>query len=399
MRLPSFPPGQVLASPSVDIVDLRSPAEFARDHLPGARNVPLFDDNERAIVGTLYKQQSPASAYAKGLSLVEQGIGELLQQILQRDVSDQQWQGKLDQLAAHLKSRLGKPVAELDLSDSLATLGPRPLVVHCWRGGMRSQSVALLLRALGEDHVGLLDGGYKAYRSELLEQLSRGQADDYPLIVVRGRTGVGKTQVLHQLERLWPNSTLDLEGLACHRSSALGAVGLAPVSQPLFESQLVARVAELKAAGGAPWFVEGESRKVGDSVLPSALYQALQSAPEVRLTLRKSARVDRLGVEYLGDGALRGEPDERRLREVAAAVGSLKQPLGGQSVNEMQAWLARGEWRPVVSRLLDEHYDPHYDRGGHPDGPRLSLDAADPDLLEKLGQLRDSLGAGPGASE
>jgi len=256
---------------------------------------------------------------------------------------------------------------------------------------MRSQSVALLLRALGETQVGLLHGGYKAYRQGLLEQLSSAQASDFPLLVIRGRTGVGKTEILHRLEAEQPNSTLDLEGLACHRSSALGAVGLSPVSQPLFESRLMARVRQLRAAGSGAWFVEGESRKVGDSVLPAGLYAALQRSPEVRVTLDKRLRIQRLGAEYLGEGGRDGNPDPERLAEISRAVGRLVQRLGRRSVEEMQAWLASGDWPPVVARLLDEHYDPYYDRGGHPDGPRAVLDGADPELLQKLFQLRDSL--------
>jgi tRNA 2-selenouridine synthase len=229
----------VLDHPDARVVDLRSPSEYVQDHLPGARNVPLFDDVERALVGTLYKASSPEDAFDEGRRILRERITPLVSEI------------------ARLAGRPAPPAGleiclERLTSGGLAgvnrALGARPaerlpegaLVLHCWRGGLRSSSLVVLLRELGWQDVFVLEGGYKSYRKRVLAELAAWSAP--PAFVLRGSTGVGKTLVLREIEGLRPGLTLDLEGLAGHRSSILGMVGLEPCTQKVFDTRLAERL-------------------------------------------------------------------------------------------------------------------------------------------------------------
>jgi tRNA 2-selenouridine synthase len=397
LRLPTFASETVLAG-SPRIIDLRSPGEFARDHLPGAESVPLFDDEQRAIVGTLYKQDSPEAAYAAGLEMVEAGMDERIEKILCRKLPNAEWKTRFRELAGHLRQQLSEPSLLLQRESSLAALGADPIILHCWRGGMRSQSMALLLRSLGETQVGLLDGGYKAYRSQVMASLASLEPEDFPCIVLRGATGVGKTQILRQLEEQAPDSTLDLEGLAGHRSSVLGAVGLKPVSQPRFETLLLQRLAALKihprgkGRPVAPIFIEGESRKVGDAIVPESLYAAMQQGEQLKIEASIAYRVNLLGVDYLGPAALDGPADPSRLAELAVALHGLSRKIGDDRVEQMQAELRAGSWRGVTEQLLHLHYDALYAHGEVGRSYAAEFDAEDPELFTKLLAFRAAAG-------
>jgi tRNA 2-selenouridine synthase len=378
------------------IIDLRSPGEFARDHLPGAESVPLFDDEQRAIVGTLYKQTSPEAAYEAGLDLVEAGMDARIEKILCRKLPEAEWKSRFRELAGGLRQQLSEPSLLLQQESSLSALGADPIILHCWRGGMRSQSMALLLRSLGEEQVGLLKGGYKAYRAQVMTSLASFVPAELPCIVLRGATGVGKTQILRRLEELAPNSTLDLEGLAGHRSSVLGAVGLQPVSQPRFETLLLQRLSELGFGGNgappAPIFIEGESRKVGDVILPEPLYAAMQEGPQLKIEASVAYRVELLGLDYLGPAARQGPADPARLAELAVALHGLSRKLGKDQVAQMQAELRAGSWRGVTAQLLDLHYDALYAHGEVGRSYAAEFDAEDPELFTKLLAFRAAVG-------
>ncbi len=372
MHLPTYSVSEVLAS-NARIIDLRSPSEHARDHLPGAVNLPLLDDDQRGVVGTLYARESPQRAFEEGLSIVEQKMDRLLERILGREISAKQWQGHFRDLADKLSSLRPELVVSKmpEQPDSIGSnqAGERaPLVLHCWRGGMRSQSVALLLRTLGQEHVGILQGGYKEYRRWVMRQFAQLSAQQIPLLVLRGPTGVGKTEILRQLEQRQANSTLDLEGLAQHRSSVLGAVGLEPVSQPRFESLLLFRLKELgiplqaeKDAASTdlptprpPIFIEGESRKVGDVEIPRCLFQAMSDAPQIHLIASKEYRMELLGREYMAT--------ETHVQETLHSLQALNKRLGKSVVAEMRRQIQSGNWRLAVATLLERHYDPLYRR-------------------------------------
>ncbi len=363
------------------LVDLRSPSEFARDHLPGALNVPLFEDDQRALVGTLFKQVSPAAAFEKGLSLTRQRLGRLLDQILGVEVEPERWASAFERLAVELRADPAQTRPLQTAVSSLGSFGSQPLILNCWRGGLRSQSVVLLLRAIGFDQAVLLRGGYKAYRQWVMQRVAAIPAE-LPFLVLRGQTGVGKTLILRALERDHPGTTLDLEGLAGHRSSVLGAVGLQPVTQGAFEGGLIERIDQLAAGAHAegPWWVEGESRKVGDVVLPAPLFQAMTAGAQVRLCAGMEQRIEQLGQDYL--------VEDGSLEQTAAALQGLRKKLGGTVVDAMQQQIRGGEWRAAVRDLLELHYDPLYRRDERGRDWLAEFDLGSPELNARLEELR-----------
>ena len=353
--LPTITAAQALAAHDAVVIDLRSPSEFALDHVPGAHNVPLFGDAERALIGTLYKKSSPAAAFAAGRRIAAAHVRELVSAIAERagwaiDRSDlesrvlKMTENGIDGLAARIACR---PVARVQRS---------AVVLHCWRGGLRSQSVAALLRSLGLERAVMVEGGYKSYRAHVVSELDAHALP--PFYVLRGLTGVGKTLVLRELERMRPCWTLDLEDLAQHRSSLLGMVGLAPCSQKMFESRLA-----LRLRCGSPGFlvVEGESRKVGDIVLRAGLWGALERGVSLELVADESRRVEVLVSDYLRDHRHRDE----LMRQLPKIDERMVRKVGAESLASM---LARGAVDELVRLLLERYYDPlyrHSQRGKH----------------------------------
>src|SRR5262245_14667396 len=217
------------------LIDLRSPAEFAADRLPGALGVPLFDDLERALIGTLYARRSPQVAFEEAGARTRAKIAVFtarLAELCGWQLTACDLEQRVERLTA-----LGIARLERELALAPARPGPGSVVLYCWRGGLRSRSVVAFLRGLGREDVLGLEGGYRAYRQEVRERIEAWRAP--PSFVLRGLTGVGKTLVLRAVAELRPEWALDLEGMAGHRSSILGMVGLEPASQKLFESRLV----------------------------------------------------------------------------------------------------------------------------------------------------------------
>jgi tRNA 2-selenouridine synthase len=238
--------------------------------------------------------------------------------------------------------------------------------MHCWRGGLRSRSVIGLVRALGLDRATMLVGGYKGYRTFVNEELARATLPR--AVVLRGLTGVGKTLVLREIERLRPQSTLDLEELAGHRSSLLGMVGLAPCSQKTFESRLCQRIAR-----GFPdvIFIEGESRKVGDAIVPDRVWSALRGGTSVQLEATVERRVQVLCRDYLATETSRAELRARlphvepRLTRAADAPSFV-------------TMLDDGRERELVELLLERYYDPLYRHSQKGVDFAARFDATDP---------------------
>lgn len=355
-------------------VDLRSPTEYARDHRPGAANVPLFDDQARAIVGTLYARESPDRAYERGVTLAEERMPELLEAMLGRSLPEDEWLPAYRRLAADLSP--DQRSVEVRAADEAEP--PPEVLLHCWRGGMRSRATAALLAELGV-RVGLLAGGYKAYRAWVMERLAAfppqpAAPGGVPwFVLVSGATGTGKTLLLRRLEEAAPGTVLDLEGLACHRSSILGAVGLEPVSQRSFESRLAARLGEL---GPPPWFVEAESRKVGDAVLPAGLYEAMRAGHVVELEAAEAFRVQVLMDDYLAD------PGSHE--QIAARLPFLEKRLGAKWVGRLSALLEARDYAALTAVLLERYYDPLYRHSGRGLEPACVVDPSQPGAVEAL---------------
>ncbi|WP_135447671.1 tRNA 2-selenouridine(34) synthase MnmH [Tabrizicola caldifontis] len=295
-----------------DIIDVRSPAEYAEDHLPGAISLPVLDDEERARVGTIYKQVSPFTARKVGAALVAKNA------------------------ARHLEGPLADRPG-----------GWRPLV-YCWRGGQRSGSFATILSQIGW-RVETLAGGYKAWRALVVREVYDTPVRA-PVVVLDGNTGSAKTEVLNLLPGFGVQA-IDLEGLARHRGSLFGALGPQP-SQKAFEAALAQALAGLDPA--RPVVVEAESSKIGNCRLPPMLWKAMVAAPRVAIAAPRSARAAYLARAYADLTA-----DRVRLGQV---VGLL-QPLHPREViADWQAMAAAGAFEVLADSLMERHYDPRYGR-------------------------------------
>jgi len=298
------------------VLDVRSPSEFAQGHIPGATNLPLFTDAERAEIGTLYKQEGRQPAVVRGLAVVGPKMGAL---------------------AAALTQAATPPTS---LATSLPTV---PLRLHCWRGGMRSGSVAWLARQL-DLPVLLLDGGYKAYRRWVLALFER----PWPLRLLGGRTGTGKTDLLLAL-RARGVAVVDLEGRAHHRGSSFGALGLPPQpSSEHYENLLAADLTAL--AGASQIWLEAESSQVGRCRLPAGLWRQMQAAPALEVQRPLERRVAHLVAIY-------GQQDPVGLAE---ATQRIARRLGPQRTALALAAIAAADWATACRSMLD-YYDRCYD--------------------------------------
>lgn len=294
------------------LVDARSPAEFAEATIPGALNVPIFDDAERAEVGTLYKQQGSQTARQRGVELVAPKIPALLAQVT-----------------------------------AARSPGSPPVMVFCWRGGMRSRALTQFLELAGIPARQVM-GGHKTFRALVRDFFERGEWGR--LLVLRGLTGVGKTQLLQRLgAEGYP--IIDLEGLANHRGSAFGHLGLPPQpSQRMFEALLWDALRRIPPGDYA--LAEGESRHIGRVILPLRVYQALQTEVSLWVEAPLATRVRNILADY---------PARDHLREqFAAPIRALKERCGRETVEELLTLLKSGAWEELVRELMLRYYDPLY---------------------------------------
>ena len=294
------------------VIDARSPLEFAEDHLPGAINLPVLSDEERAQVGTIYKQVSPFDARKLGGAMV----------------------------AANAARHIAGPLAGFGG-------GWRPLV-YCWRGGQRSGAFATILGQIGW-RVGRLEGGYKAWRALVVARVTAAVAA--PVVVLDGNTGSAKTEILQRLAARG-HQVLDLEGLANHRGSLFGAMPGGQPSQKLFESRLAMALEALDPT--RPLLVESESSRIGDVNLPRGIWQAIIAAPRLRLSVPVAARAVYTARSYADACA-----DPARL---TAIVESLRPQHPAERIADWQRLIEASDWNGLALGLMRDHYDPRYDR-------------------------------------
>jgi tRNA 2-selenouridine synthase len=293
------------------IIDVRAPSEFAEDHLPGAINLPVLDDAERAKVGTIYKQDSPFSARKIGGALVAQNT------------------------AAHLQGPLAGKGGDW-----------QPLV-YCWRGGQRSGAFTTILDQVGW-RVRLLSGGYRSYRSLVSKMLYDGPLP-HQLILVSGGTGTAKTHLLQHLETAG-GQILDLEALAGHRGSIFGATASEQPKQKMFESRLAAACAQLDP-NKVTW-VEAESSKIGDRVVPPALWSRMCTAPRIEISAPLPARADFLCRAYED---LTDDP-----AQFGAQIEQLRPYHPVELIGQWHDLAKNGDWQTLATGLVRDHYDPRY---------------------------------------
>ena len=286
------------------ILDVRSPSEFAHGHIPGAVSFPLFSDEERAIVGTTYKQKGQQQAVKIGLEITGPKM--------------------------------------VDFITKAEVLGSKSFRVHCWRGGMRSESVSWLLQQYGFE-TQLLEGGYKAYRQELLRYFS----EDLPLRVVTGYTGSGKTRLLHELASAG-EQVIDLEGYANHQGSSFGNQNCdeQPTTEQ-FQNDLFD--AFMKLDQKRTIWLEDESICIGRVSLPEPLFTQMNASPHVQIDVQKSIRIENLMRDY-------GQIDKAKL---AVATRSITKKLGHKKAEAALGHIEVGEMQEAASIILT-YYDSSY---------------------------------------
>jgi tRNA 2-selenouridine synthase len=297
------------------IIDVRSPGEFAQDHVRGAINLPVLSDDERAQVGTIYVQQSKFTAKRIGAALIAHNISDHLQNAL---------------------------------SDKPGGWAP---VIYCWRGGQRSHAMATVLDQIGW-RTTLITGGYKTYRAQVTAALYDHDGPQLRLVLLDGDTGSAKTEILHRLPALGVQ-IIDLEGLAEHRGSLFGGFpGRTQPSQRLFESRLYAALAHLDPK--APIVVEAESSRIGDLAIPSGFWRAMTAAQRIEICAPQAERARYLAQTYF---------------DIAGEVEALQEAITRlprhHSRQQKQEWcdLARvGQVQALAQSLIAAHYDPAYAR-------------------------------------
>ena len=292
----------------VATIDVRSPSEFARGHIPCAVNIPLFSDIERAKVGSVYRNSGREAAIYKGLEITGPGMTRYLKE-LKKCTKEKQ------------------------------------VLIHCWRGGMRSEAMAWLFSLAGHE-VYVLHGGYKAYRKFIRSQFGRYEK----LIVIGGKTGSGKSELLHAVGSAG-RQVIDLEEIACHKGSAFGDLGQPP--QPTneqFENDLYEHFRKLDS--DKPVWVENESRSIGKVSIPDTLFRVMENSPVINVHLPDEIRFSRLVNEY---AAFDNEP-------LIRAVEKIAQRLGGLNTQKSIRAIEHGDYREAVAYILS-YYDKAYLKG------------------------------------
>lgn len=308
MKLPQYlnPEAFYEQSEGKIILDVRSPGEYNQGHIKGSISFPLFTDEERAEVGTLYKQKGKETAMLKGLEFVGVKMAEMVEK-------------------------------------ALSFSKGQTIYLHCWRGGMRSGSVAQLLAYTGIP-VKVLEGGYKAYRQYVLEYFMN---KDYHLLVLGGKTGSGKTEILKEL-REKGEQVIDLEGLANHRGSAFGNILLpAQPRSEHFENLIFAELFKMNPL--KPIWVESESRTIGNVFVPDGFWNKMLTAPLFIIEIPESIRISRLVKEY--------SPADKTV--ILESLGKIERKLGGVAFQQAKEAFEQGNLSEATALVL-KYYDKTY---------------------------------------
>lgn len=323
-------------------VDVRTPDEFADSRIPNAVNIPIFTNEERAEVGTIYKQVGKREAKWRAMEIVSPKLPHILGEI-----------------------------------KKLQSTGKQPLL-YCWRGGMRSQSVYLFANLSGLD-IDRLEGGYRAYREAILERIPKLIPEQ--AIVIDGMTGTGKTEILQYLKKLG-HPVLDLEEYANHKGSVFGAVGgHPPHNQKMFDALLFEDLHNMKDA--KYFFMEGESKRIGHAVQPPELYEKKVNGIHIKVTASLENRIERIYQDYVACGL---EPDEFH-EWVSLALGKILKRVKPQDIQkELAILLEERNYKEIIRLLMIYYYDPRYENKGNEVGSidyELSSDSIE-EAAEKI---------------
>lgn len=292
------------------LIDVRSPSEYKSETIPSAINIPIFDDKERELIGTIYTQESVEKAKKMGIEIA----------------------------SSHLPDIYDK-VSEFDKKY-------KNLVFFCARGGFRSSSLVSLFKSIGINAI-KLDGGYKGYRKYINEHLPI-EVAKIRFIVLYGNTGVGKTDILKFLKNEGMD-ILDLEGCANHRGSILGGVGLGEQNtQKMFESLVYE---SLKNRKTNLLFIEGESKRIGKDIIPNYIYDAMESGINIKIEASMDRRVNNLFREYVHD------TDD----ELVFSLDNLRKYLGNKNIDRYIELINKHEYKQVIEELIIKYYDPLYE--------------------------------------
>ncbi|MDR7856532.1 tRNA 2-selenouridine(34) synthase MnmH [Tissierella sp.] len=291
------------------LIDLRSPSEYNSETIPGAINIPIFNDEERKLIGTIYKQESIEKAKKVGMETASRRLPSIYEEV----------------------SALDKEYGNL--------------IFFCARGGFRSSSIVSLFRSIGINSI-KLNGGYNGYRRFINENLPT-IMNEIQFVVLYGNTGTGKTHILQSLKAEGMD-ILDLEGCANHRGSLLGGVGLGEQNtQKMFESLIYE---SLKNRKSNLVFLEGESKRIGKDIIPNYLYEAMNKGINLKIEASIERRVDILLKDYV-----HGIDDE-----IITSINFLRKYLGDANIDRYIDSINKHDYRPVIEELIIKYYDPLY---------------------------------------
>lgn len=304
----------LVRSKNLPVIDVRSPKEYDHAHIPGAHSLPIFADDERAVIGTAYNQEGRESAVNKGLTFFSETMKAI------------------------------QPAA-LELFRKTNPGGTPVFFVYCWRGGMRSGAIAWLLSLYGY-RVFVLEEGYKSFRRWALEQFEK----KYDFRIIGGFTGSGKTEMLKELENRG-KTVIDLEALANHKGSAFGSLGMpAQPSQEMFENLLAAALNECTANHpSVPVWLEDESRHIGKSFIPKSLWENMRESPFYFVDIPREKRLEHILNQY-------GKFGKDQLKD---SVLKISKRLGGQETKNVLAYIEEQNVREAF-RILLKYYDKMY---------------------------------------
>jgi len=298
-------PGFLDLALTIPVIDVRSSSEFLTGHIPGALNIPLFDNEARAAVGKIFTKEGRIPAILEGLN----------------------------QTGSSLSSKLEK---------ALSIASNRKLILYCWRGGLRSEAMAWLF-ALGGIDIEVLDGGYKSYRHHVLNRLS----EKRKMIVLGGMTGSSKTHILRYFKTIG-QQVIDLEGLANHKGSAFGSLGQPAQPSTEYFANLLFEEWD-QPAGNLPIWIEDESRNIGSVFIPDSFYLNMQDSPTIILMMDKKARLPRLIEEY----------SNYPIESLKASITKISKRIGGDNAKDAIFAIDKGDFAKAIEIVL-EYYDKTY---------------------------------------